>query len=627
MGNFSRKPEDRLKDALAKHYVGVRLQQGVPLLDADWNEMDGIRRVEHETLGAWFIGDGVPAGSDGFRIVDNNQDNNFLIRKGLLLVKGKSVENDRDCNYSDQPHFNDAKIANPPTALKEFPADKQCIVYLDVWDREVDSSDDKTLIDDRIGIETAVRLKREWAVRVANMPEDAAVLASPPAGHVFYSVARLNRKANEKKIKSDMIVDLRSTQLSVQRRIDVRNSNGVTVVDNDRMMQLIENTRKNVLSFITYITTKFNPPTTQLMSVEILGLQAADCISRAAETAIQLMGCETVANRGATGILYQLYYAEDRFHVIWRDIVLHLGGTPKKYAAYQDFVKRLDDRLHQPTVGVLKGLLPALQAGDIEAAVKMQEELTRLIGTASSAVPRGTIQVYLAKTPAGNLLAGQVARFEFSVRSFTTVADTFTVKVMPDSGWPRMVVDNSGNPVPGNRVPIGASGSETTIFVDVTVQTGSSDLQLRVTSDANPNEIDQLTGLFKLSENAPAPVGEDKVQLHISTVSNGKHDANTGIVSIKRNVLGLIELRLFNNAGQNATFDLSLEKTNEVGVWTAEFSGSPSLPVNSGASLPKVVKVTPKDDAVSLELIVKATTTISGSTVKGEIIIPLKATA
>ena len=66
MGNFSQDPAARAADAAQKHYVGVRLQQGVPLLDADWNLLDDIRRQEHETVGSFFIGDGVPTPSDGF---------------------------------------------------------------------------------------------------------------------------------------------------------------------------------------------------------------------------------------------------------------------------------------------------------------------------------------------------------------------------------------------------------------------------------------------------------------------------------------------------------------------------------------------------------------------------------
>ena len=38
---FSRNTFDKLK-----HYVGVRLQQGVPIVDADWNELEDIRKYE-----------------------------------------------------------------------------------------------------------------------------------------------------------------------------------------------------------------------------------------------------------------------------------------------------------------------------------------------------------------------------------------------------------------------------------------------------------------------------------------------------------------------------------------------------------------------------------------------------
>ena len=63
MGNISRDTFDELK-----HYVGVRLQQGVPLVDADWNEQDDIRRYELRRFLKRFVGDGVPRGEDGFAI-------------------------------------------------------------------------------------------------------------------------------------------------------------------------------------------------------------------------------------------------------------------------------------------------------------------------------------------------------------------------------------------------------------------------------------------------------------------------------------------------------------------------------------------------------------------------------
>lgn len=67
-GNFSRNTFDKLK-----HYVGVRLQQGVPIVDADWNELEDIRKYELETFLKWFVGNGIPLGNDGFKIEQSNK--------------------------------------------------------------------------------------------------------------------------------------------------------------------------------------------------------------------------------------------------------------------------------------------------------------------------------------------------------------------------------------------------------------------------------------------------------------------------------------------------------------------------------------------------------------------------
>ena len=48
MGNFSRNTFDPVKD-----YVAVRLQQGVPILDADWNELNDVTR--HELYDAFSL--------------------------------------------------------------------------------------------------------------------------------------------------------------------------------------------------------------------------------------------------------------------------------------------------------------------------------------------------------------------------------------------------------------------------------------------------------------------------------------------------------------------------------------------------------------------------------------------
>src|SRR5215510_12925624 len=53
-------------------YSGVRLQQGAPLVDADWNEAHDVRKFEVQAFLKWFVGNGVPEGNDGFRIASRN---------------------------------------------------------------------------------------------------------------------------------------------------------------------------------------------------------------------------------------------------------------------------------------------------------------------------------------------------------------------------------------------------------------------------------------------------------------------------------------------------------------------------------------------------------------------------
>ena len=55
MGNFSRNTFDPLKD-----YVAVRLQQGVPVLDADWNELNDVTRQELYDAFSLTFTDGIP---------------------------------------------------------------------------------------------------------------------------------------------------------------------------------------------------------------------------------------------------------------------------------------------------------------------------------------------------------------------------------------------------------------------------------------------------------------------------------------------------------------------------------------------------------------------------------------
>ncbi|MBW2662034.1 MAG: hypothetical protein JRD93_08635 [Deltaproteobacteria bacterium] len=219
MGNFSRDTFDKLK-----HYVGVRLQQGVPLVDADWNEQEDIRKYELQAFLKWFVGNGVPKGNDGFCIEAIPAENDFWIKggdgtpegAGRCLVEGWDAINESNLKYTAQPLFNNPALAakwgvDPVQPLTAPTIGRKDIVYLDVWEREVDAEEVENLVNPAIGIETCVRLKREWAVRVA----EGAPPPEPPRGHVFFPLACLRREGGEAMIRPQDITDLRTTGLNM----------------------------------------------------------------------------------------------------------------------------------------------------------------------------------------------------------------------------------------------------------------------------------------------------------------------------------------------------------------------------------------------------------------------------
>lgn len=233
MANNSRDSFDLHFVQNMKHYVSVRLQQGVPLVDADWNEREDIRKYELQAYLKWFVGNGVPRGNDGFAIsaiTGSGSINNFLIRggdetvnnPGRCLVDGMDVIIPKDMKYQDQALFKNVDLANalgvdvlpglttlPSSSLNRTRTDT---VYLDVWEREVIDSvspelgGDPDLIDEQIGVPTCTRLKRDWVVRVAEHP---TVVPDNDDVHSYYSIANIIRRRGEDEIIEEDIIDLR----------------------------------------------------------------------------------------------------------------------------------------------------------------------------------------------------------------------------------------------------------------------------------------------------------------------------------------------------------------------------------------------------------------------------------
>lgn len=196
-GNFSNSKDDTFDPA--NGYVGIRLQQGVPLLDRDWNELEDIRRYEMMSLRKNYIGNGSP--DKGFKILATEpSSNDFRIMAGTCMVEGLEAMNAPAGNdhilYSEQQ---DAPALTSPAS------DRTDTVYIDVWIEEVMSTggSDPLQNPQDVGVVTCVRHRLRWQVRV---DEGSGGYEKQPY-HYYYDLATITRTAGTSSI--DNISDLR----------------------------------------------------------------------------------------------------------------------------------------------------------------------------------------------------------------------------------------------------------------------------------------------------------------------------------------------------------------------------------------------------------------------------------
>jgi hypothetical protein len=212
MSDYSKSPLDLLVANQQKGYVGLHVEQGVPLLDRDLNLLHDLISATVRSVFTRYIGNGIPAGADGFAIQAVVAPQDFAIAAaaagpGTFLVGGIEVTIPATINYSAQPGV---PALTTPTAAQPDP--RTDIVYLDVSFLEIDSTTDSDLSNSTdIGMETSVRLKPNWVVRVSEgLPVPAA-----PAGHVYCPLAQLQRPRGNNTITAPMITDQRQSGLTV----------------------------------------------------------------------------------------------------------------------------------------------------------------------------------------------------------------------------------------------------------------------------------------------------------------------------------------------------------------------------------------------------------------------------
>ncbi len=222
-GNYSRDPLELLLSNVARGYVGLRVEQGVPVLDRDLNLLGELITAAVRRVFSRYIGDGVASDDNAFAIEAIPADNDFVIRaptsgEGHFLVGGLEVSIDADVNYTDQPEFEGlAPELSPPNAAAGERIDT---IYLDAWLEEIDTDTDPTVdlgnLGD-VGMRTSVRLLPSWVVRVREGELEPPQDGDPDYddGHVYTALATLTRPVDDAEIANVQIADQRQTQLNL----------------------------------------------------------------------------------------------------------------------------------------------------------------------------------------------------------------------------------------------------------------------------------------------------------------------------------------------------------------------------------------------------------------------------
>jgi hypothetical protein len=240
-----------------RRFVSVRLQQGVPIVDADWNEKDDMRRFEVRAFLKWFVGDGVPEGTDGFRLraLAVPAANDLIIGTGVppaaigetnliaglrhlgrCLVDGLEATIETEVVFRAQAlHVSQGGSAAlaaqlGTTQIAEMPMlDGTVNAYLDVWQRLVRPDEVPSLVFVDIGTESCARIRLEWAVR-ARIGTALPVTGDGDfeAGHSYYSLAHITRVAADPVVYPSQLADRRERRLLVPPAIIIEDLFGTT---------------------------------------------------------------------------------------------------------------------------------------------------------------------------------------------------------------------------------------------------------------------------------------------------------------------------------------------------------------------------------------------------------------
>lgn len=617
MGDYSRDPRARLDAAVSKHYVGVRLQQGVPLLDADWNELEDLRRHELASLVAHFIGDGVPSGNEGFRVdalpaggvdvlvvqaaftvggassltvdfdasnaadvlgflpsvsvskragaparlvgqaaapfalfdgatlaleanggsgeavtfdaadfddisqaqadevaavmndqlgrVETNvgEGNDFLIvggdgtveGSGRMLVEGTVAVIEQPVTYTMQPLFENPELASRwgvpmiPSADPPEDGEREDLVYLDVWDREVDAVEDNALILPAVGVETAVRLRREWAVRLAPGAADLTAITRL-SGHRYGVLARIRRTAGEPAVAD--LIDERSLNVTVSRYLKrpIHARRGARVLDVDAYASIMEGLRDVLTARLRRRVFDFS--WTDEYDRYLLQSTLTDLAQQANYAALQARTINFDSD--------DAFYFLGRLYELQRDLLEVVDAYGNEGDTADTFIEEYTRRLDGDASAGIEGLEPALHDGDIVGAAQAQEAINSWLSLPVDILPEGDVQISIESVePEDALEIGTPLNVSYRIRSFLNSpqeheAISLEVTTASATTW-TFGIDT-------DRVELEAAGGEATVTLTVTPRTGAVEAVFRLTATVERNPT-----LVTTHESAPFVLG------------------------------------------------------------------------------------------------------------------------
>lgn len=169
-GDFTRDTRERARRAGVR---SVLLQQGRPLVDADWNEQAGITADRADTLARHVIGrHGAPREEAGFE-VSVSDTNALLVGPGYFYAEGLQLHNPSELDYAAQ------QPASSFGALTTIlPNNTAGFVYAEAVLRPSSAGVQAFLSDPALGgIDPVVREEIDWTIRVVRLSDTGKTAA------------------------------------------------------------------------------------------------------------------------------------------------------------------------------------------------------------------------------------------------------------------------------------------------------------------------------------------------------------------------------------------------------------------------------------------------------------------